>query len=355
MQKPDIWKLVLACLLPAKSEFSANDWRLYVNRYLLPEIRSETIRFYGNTDSVEARHPGLDYASPAHRLRLGAYPRHHQLFAIFDRLSLTRAEIRTLCKWEGTKQEKDDFERRMHVEIRDTTWDDVKAFKKKKPTAWLMPTHPLLRHDVRIVPAEPRREVPCEEVVEENEGEDPTEAIDTSDEESEDDIQQSVGVSLNQRLLAATAAIARGEEAEIDADWEQWMKEALERGVLLDHGPNPSLDNVLSSETESQPRLPPVSLLPPSRDSSMAPVPSLSSDLLNSNGLPPPPAANTLPISALLNRETPESLREQARSRVESLQTRISSSMGYFPSARAVAASVPPSASATTTSPAIAP
>ena len=39
-------------------------------------------------------------------------------------------------------------------------------------------------------------------------------------------------MDLNQRLLVATEARARGEEATIDADWEQWLKEAAERGDL---------------------------------------------------------------------------------------------------------------------------
>ncbi len=45
MKKPDIWKLVLGRLLPAKSEFSRDDWRTYIQRYLLPEIQTETLRF----------------------------------------------------------------------------------------------------------------------------------------------------------------------------------------------------------------------------------------------------------------------------------------------------------------------
>ncbi|KAL9593663.1 MAG: hypothetical protein Q9219_007445 [cf. Caloplaca sp. 3 TL-2023] len=53
-------------------------------------------------------------------------------------------------------------------------------------------------------------------------------------EESEDELQQSVGVELNQRLMAATEARNRGEEAVLDADWEQWLKEAAERGATPD-------------------------------------------------------------------------------------------------------------------------
>ncbi|KAL9040909.1 MAG: hypothetical protein Q9214_004297, partial [Letrouitia sp. 1 TL-2023] len=34
---------------------------------------------------------------------------------------------------------------------------------------------------------------------------------------------------LNQRLVAATEARNRGEDAILDPDWEQWLKEAAER------------------------------------------------------------------------------------------------------------------------------
>lgn len=69
------------------------------------------------------------------------------------------------------------------------------------------------------------------------EGEDSDEEVDDAEpepEESEDELQQSVGVELNQRLMAATEARNRGEEAVLDADWEQWLKEAAERGGIPD-------------------------------------------------------------------------------------------------------------------------
>ena len=68
---------------------------------------------------------------------------------------------------------------------------------------------------------------------EDEEMEDLEEEGETAGEESEDELQQSVGVELNQRLIAATEARARGEEAVLDADWEQWLKEAAERGAII--------------------------------------------------------------------------------------------------------------------------
>ena len=41
-------------------------------------------------------------------------------------------------------------------------------------------------------------------------------------------------MELNNRLILATEARARGEEAVLDPDWEQWLKEAAERGAVPD-------------------------------------------------------------------------------------------------------------------------
>ncbi len=41
---------------------------------------------------------------------------------------------------------------------------------------------------------------------------------------------ESYGVRLNQRLIYATAARERGHNIPLDEEWEQWLKEARERG-----------------------------------------------------------------------------------------------------------------------------
>ena len=54
--------------------------------------------------------------------------------------------------------------------------------------------------------------------------------VEEDEDDDEDDEIASVGVELNQRLLAATAARQQGEQVPLDEEWEQWLKEAAERG-----------------------------------------------------------------------------------------------------------------------------
>lgn len=222
MRKPEIWKLVLGRLLPAKSDFSRDDWRTYIQRYLLPEIQTETLRFYGENTSAEALHPGLDYVNPGHRARLQAFPRHNQLFGVFDALRLTESEINTLCKWEGTKLAKEHFERQHKTKVKDTTWDGIQPYNKPTPSRYLTPQ----RLSQRGCSAQMKTSYELsstfgaelgDEMMEDS---DEFDEDDESGEESEDELQQSYGMELNQRLI----------DGRMDADWEQWMKEAIERG-----------------------------------------------------------------------------------------------------------------------------
>ena len=79
------------------------------------------------------------------------------------------------------------------------------------------------------------------EEVEEEEAE---EGGELSGDESEDELQQSVGVELNERLMASAEANAearaRGETVTMDPEWEQWLKEAAERGVAPGVPPRPN-------------------------------------------------------------------------------------------------------------------
>lgn len=106
--------------------------------------------------------------------------------------------------------------------MRDTTWDDIAPCHRPHPTV------------VRgVSDAEMERENGSDEVEgDEDEDEDEQMEDEEGEGESEDELQQSVGVELNQRLVAAIAARARGEDATLDADWEQWLKEAAERGAV---------------------------------------------------------------------------------------------------------------------------
>ena len=240
MHKPEIWRLVINQLAPHKPDATSSDWRSYVYRYLVPEVHQETLRFYGSTDSIEALHPGLDYANPAHRLRLSAFPRHQQLFAVFDNLRLSPSEIYSLCKWDGTKRERESYERRTNTKVADTTWEGVHPHSHKPPTSVVLPA-PNSTSDFFGATSSsvlPNPITPQQAASPDNKPVGDVEIAEGSSEESEDDdVQQSVGLSLNRHLIAATEARTRGEDVSLDSDWEQWMKEALERGILPEQTP----------------------------------------------------------------------------------------------------------------------
>lgn len=204
-------------------------------RNLVPEVRSETVCFYGPIDCLEAQYPGLDYANSAHRVRLGRFPCHRKLFRVFDELRLSDHEIQTLCRWEGTRWARERYEKDEGVIIRDTTWDDIELAVHLEPTA--SRTDVLGSHDLDEEEAGQMSE---DEVESEDESEDHVmgdsdpDDVDVAEDESEDELQHSIGVELNHRLILATEARARGEEAVLDPDWEQWLKEAAERGAVPD-------------------------------------------------------------------------------------------------------------------------
>lgn len=141
---------------------------------------------------------------------------------MFDDLRLSNHEIQTLCKWEGTRWARERFEKDEGVKVRDTTWDDIPLCQRSHPTVVREGIDAEMEGDNGLDEVEGEEEEDDDEQMEDEE----------EDGESEDELQQSVGVELNQRLIAATAARARGEDATLDADWEQWLKEAAERGAV---------------------------------------------------------------------------------------------------------------------------
>ena len=229
MHKPAVAPLLFSRLFPNPKPTDPSSFQAHVTRNLIPEVRSETVCFYGPIDCLEAQYPGLDYNTAAHRTRLGRFPWHRRLFRAFDELRLSDYEIQSLCKWEGTRWARERYEKDENVKIRDTTWDEVELAVHTRPTA----TRTRLRSGNNAV-VEPEEMSEGEEATddEDEEMEDSEEEGETAGEESEDELQQSVGVELNQRLMAATEARARGEEVVLDADWEQWLKEAAERGTI---------------------------------------------------------------------------------------------------------------------------
>ncbi|KAL8859218.1 MAG: hypothetical protein Q9178_004321 [Gyalolechia marmorata] len=275
MHKPALAPIIYARLYPAPKPTDPPNFQVHISKQLVPEVRAETARFYGHIDCIESQYPGLDYAVAAHRLRLSRFPHHRRLFQVFDLLRLTDYEIQTLCKWEGTRWARERYENDVGATVRDTTWEGIADARPGTPTVTrtelrggyrLAPVaHPTYQQEmdsgneedamedlVHSTPDERDHglldEEDGEEEEQEEEGEDEDEDEDEDNdeevldeevndeepepEESEDELQQSVGLELNQRLMAATEARSRGEEAVLDADWEQWLKEAAERGGI---------------------------------------------------------------------------------------------------------------------------
>jgi len=236
MHKQAVAPLVYRHLFPNPKPNDPTSFAAHISRNLVPEVRVETATFYGALDCIEAQYPGLDYSKPAHRMRLGRFQWHRLLFKAFDELRLTESEIASLCRWEGTLWARQRYERDEGIKVQDTTGDDIQP--------WVPPCRRVHEAEVRLEKGGPVCEGRVitdtgEEDEEDEEDEEEDEVMNDSDdagvesEEEEEDL-QSVGVELNQRLLAATAARARGEEVVLDADWEQWLKEAAERGSLAD-------------------------------------------------------------------------------------------------------------------------
>lgn len=216
MKKPRIEEIVASRLYPQRKDSDPSDWQAHIRHSLIHEVRTETVCFYGPADCLEAQYPGLDYANPAHRLRLSRFPAHRKLFRVFDELRLTNHEIQGLCTWEGTRWAKKTYMANNQVKIEDTTWVGVPDFTNRRTTVTVAPCC-----TAEIIEAE-SGEISDNDLDSEGEDEetkDSDEGDELSEEESEDELRRSVGVDLNQRLLVATEARARGEEATIDADW----------------------------------------------------------------------------------------------------------------------------------------
>jgi len=239
MHRPRIDQLVYSVLFP--NPVQGRDpptFQAHITKNLVPEVREETKCFYGEIPSLESEYPGLDYANRGHRLRLGRFTFHRRLFRAFDALRLTETEIHNLCHWEGTKWAKDRYEKAEGVTIRDTTWDGIVPYTPRQRRAVSKntdePAEEGMATEHEAYSAEEDEDMEDEEEQEEEEEED-----DEDDEEDSEDevLNQSVGVELNRRLLVAAEARIRGEDVALDADWEQWLKEAAERGFVPDASP----------------------------------------------------------------------------------------------------------------------
>ena len=232
MKKPQIDRMVYSVLFP--NPVKGRDpptLQVHITKNLVPEVRQETLCFYGPENCLEAQYPGLDYSNKGHRLRLSRFPWHRRLFRAFDALRLTEREIFLLARWEGTKWARERYEKDEGVSVRDTTWDGIEPAPRGQRATATRRSQDGSDNSGGDTAAEVEDESAYEDedMLDDEDSDD--DAVEEAEPDSEDEVlSNSVGVELNRRLLAATEARARGEDALLDAEWEQWLKEAAERG-----------------------------------------------------------------------------------------------------------------------------
>lgn len=201
MKKKLTDQLVYDALFPRPKPNDPYDFSSFLERNLVLEVRQEVHAFYGHISDLESKYPGLDYTHPTHRLRLSRWQWHRRLFRAFDSLGLTDAEIHGLTKWEGTKWAKERYERDQGIVIRDTTADFIGEW------------------------------IPPEERTTSGSSTSSQSDQEAKADDSDDEVQASVGVELNERLVQRAAAHLAGDMSEpLDEEWEQWLKAALEAG-----------------------------------------------------------------------------------------------------------------------------
>jgi hypothetical protein len=227
MKKPTVADVVFQRTFPRPKQNDPNCFVAHIQRHLVPEVREEVQRYFGRIDCLEAQYPGLDYTFGPHRRRLGSFPWHRRLFRAFDELHLTKEEILTLCTWEGTRAAKERFERESATKIDTTTLQGVVPASQSEGPRVIFHS---VSQSTELAPERAHIE------------------IELSDDEETD---ESIGVYLNQNLLAAAQARERGEAARFDVQWEQWMKEAIERNEITD------FDTILEALRQGRPFPPP--------------------------------------------------------------------------------------------------
>ncbi|KAK7181849.1 hypothetical protein DPSP01_002437 [Paraphaeosphaeria sporulosa] len=230
-RKNPISVLVYNALFPNPSPNDPPSFSAHLSKNLVGEVRIETATFYGSLDTIEARYPGLNYAHAPHRKRLGRFPHHKKLFDAFDRLNLTDSEIQGFCRWEGTLWARERYERDEGVKVRDTTGMEIGEWVDRRRT-----TSSRRRNGINV---KTDIEVEIEEVPSSTEITDSVRPVDTEMQDSSEDeddgdneqvLDESVGFALNQRLLQAAALREQGQDAPMDPEWEQYLKDAQERG-----------------------------------------------------------------------------------------------------------------------------
>jgi hypothetical protein len=222
MKKPNVQELVYSKIYPKPRANDPNSFVQHIQRFLVPEVREEVQRYFGRIDCIEAQYPGLDYTYVPHRRRLATFAWHRRLFRVFDELRLTKDEILSLCTWEGTRAAKERYERESGTEIEITTMHGVAAAPEGHGPRVIFHRQRRTSHSGTLADVSNRaagkRKAEGEEIYVEDETE-----------------EQSIGVHLNQQLIAAADARERGETVTTSPQFEQWMKEAIERNELDPH------------------------------------------------------------------------------------------------------------------------
>lgn len=226
-RKTPISALVYNTLYPAPAPNDPPSFSAHLSKNLVGEVRIETATFYGSLDTIEARYPGLNYAYAPHRKRLGRFPHHKKLFEAFDRLGLTESEILGFCRWEGTLWARERYERDEGVKVRDTTGMEIGEWVDNRRHATARSKGINVKTDIEVE----IEEVSAAEPVTDTRPAD-TEMLDDDDEESDEEVEESVGFELNQRLMHAAAMREQGVNVAMDPEWEQYLKEVQERGEL---------------------------------------------------------------------------------------------------------------------------
>ncbi|KAF2813062.1 uncharacterized protein BDZ99DRAFT_381250 [Mytilinidion resinicola] len=214
-RKQPITTLVYNELFPNPRPEDPASFSAHLSKSLVGEVRIETATFYGSLDTIEARYPGLNYFHPPHRKRLGRFPHHARLFRAFDDLGLTEHEIQGFCRWEGTLWARERYERDEGVKVHDTTGMEIGE--------WVDRRKRVKQGGSKGINVKTRIEVEIEEPAD-------ADMADREDEESdEDEVADSVGFALNERLRHAAALREQGVSVVMDPEWEQFLKEQ-ERG-----------------------------------------------------------------------------------------------------------------------------
>lgn len=222
-RKVPISVLVYNQLFPKPAPTDPPSFSAHLTKNLVGEVRIETATFYGSLDTIEARYPGLNYAHAPHRKRLGRFPHHSKLFEAFDRLGLTESEIQGFCRWEGTLWARERYERDEGVKVEDTTGMEIREWVDRRKRRISRNKGINVKTDIEVEIEEvPATEAPTDRPID-------TEMRDDEESEEED---ESVGFELNQRLMHAAMMREQGVNVTMDPEWEQFLKDAQERGEL---------------------------------------------------------------------------------------------------------------------------